>query len=103
MTKPAKQQSNPFSTGGGGPTFESRAQAAFTVLMLTGRIAPCLAPWPITKLKLQGRYAGFSTDDFIVYTKQPQAEQEAKLMAQIKHKVSITERDETFAEVMQAA
>ncbi len=103
MSKPGKKQSNPFSTGGGGSTFESRVQAAFTVLMLTGRIAPCLDPWPITKIKLQGRYAGFSTDDLIVFTKQPQAEREAKLMAQIKHRVSITEGDETFAEVVQAA
>lgn len=103
MTESAKKQSNPFSTGGGGPTFESRVQAAFTVFMLTGGIAPCLDPWPITKLKLQRRYAGFSTDDFIVFTKQPQTGREAKLIAQIKHKVSITERDETFVEVVQAA
>lgn len=103
MTGPVKKQSNPFSTGGGGATFEARVQAAFTVLMLTGRVAPCLPPWPITKLKLQGRYAGFNTDDFIVFARQPQAEREAKLMAQIKHKVSITAKDDTFCEVVQAA
>lgn len=103
MTEPPKKQSNPFSTGGGGPTFESRVQAAFVVLMLTGRFAPCLPPWPITKLKLQGRYAGFSTDDFIAFTKQPQAEREAKLLAQIKHEVSVTEGNGTFAEVVSAA
>jgi hypothetical protein len=102
MTEP-KKQSNPFSTGGGGPTFESRVQAAFTVLMLTGWAAPCLPSWPIKKIKLQGRYAGFSTDDLIVFAEQPRTGREAKLMAQIKHKVSITERDETFAEVVQAA
>lgn len=62
MTKASKQQSNPFSTGGGGLNFETRVQAAFTVLMLTGRFAPCLPPFPIIKVKLQGRYAGFNTD-----------------------------------------
>lgn len=103
MTEPVKGQSNPFSTGDGGPTFESRVQAAFTVLMLTGRFAPCLAAWPITKLKLQGRYAGFNTDDFILFTEHPDTDEEAKLLAQIKHDISITEGNETFAEVIQAA
>jgi hypothetical protein len=71
--------------------------------MLTGRISPCLPPWPITKLKLQGSYAGFTTDDFIVYTRDQRSKKEAKLLAQIKHEIGITERDETFAKVVQAA
>ncbi len=103
MTEGATQQSNPFSTGSGGPNFETRVQAAFTVLMLTGRIAPCLPPWPITRIKLQGSYAGFETDDFIVYTRDSRSQNEAKLLAQIKHDVIITEKDETFAKVIQAA
>ncbi|MBW4685631.1 MAG: ATP-binding protein [Komarekiella atlantica HA4396-MV6] len=102
MTEAAKQQSNPFSTGGGGSNFETRVQAAFTVLMLSGRLAPCLAPFPITKIKLQGRYAGFNTDDFIVISKQLETEKEAKLLAQIKHDISITGKDATFAEVIQS-
>lgn len=102
MPEPAKQQSNPFSTGGGGVNFETRVQAAFTVLMLSGRLAPCLPPFPIIKIKLQGRYAGFNTDDFIVFAKQPETEREARLLAQIKHDISITAKDTTFAEVIQS-
>jgi hypothetical protein len=102
MTEPAKQQSNPFSTGGGGLNFETRVQAAFTVLMLSGRSAPCLPTFPIRKIKLQGRYADFNTDDFIVFSKQPETEQEARLLAQIKHDISITGKDATFAEVIQS-
>ncbi|MBD2325408.1 ATP-binding protein [Alkalinema sp. FACHB-956] len=102
MPEAAKQQSNPFSTGGGGVNFETRVQAAFTVLMLSGRLAPCLPPFPITKIKLQGRYAGFNTDDFIVFAKQPDTDREARLLAQIKHDVSITAKDQTFAEVIQS-
>jgi predicted transcriptional regulator len=102
MPEPTKQQSNPFSTGGGGVNFETRVQAAFTVLMLSGRLAPCLPPFPITKIKLQGRYAGFNTDDFIVVAKQPETEEEARLLAQIKHDISITAGDTTFAEVIQS-
>lgn len=102
MPESAKQQSNPFSTGGGGQNFETRVQAAFTVLMLSGRLGPCLPPFPITKIKLQGRYAGFNTDDFIVFSKQPETEKKAKLLAQIKHDISITAGDATFAEVIQS-
>lgn len=101
--KNEKKLSNPASSGSLGGFFETRVQAAFAVLMLTGQIAPCLPPWPIQKLKLQGRYLGFNTDDFIVFTKDIQSDKEAKLLAQIKHSISITEGNETFKEVIQAA
>src|SRR5690349_11044122 len=103
MTKATKQQSNPFSTGGGGSNFETRVQAAFTVLMLSGRAAPCLQPFPIVRLKLQGHYAGYNTDDFIAFTKRPRSQQEAKLLAQIKHDINITAGNETLAEVIHSA
>jgi len=48
MNTTTKQLSNPFSTGGGGPTFESRVQAAFVALMLTKGVCPCLPSWPIS-------------------------------------------------------
>lgn len=103
MDKPLKKQSNPFSTGGGGVNFETRVQAAFAVLMLTGSQAPCLPPWPISKIKLQGRYDGFHTDDFIVFAQNPENGNEVKLLGQIKHNISISEKSETFNEVIQAA
>ena len=82
MTESINQQSNPFSTGGGGPNFETRIQAAFTVLLLTGRMAPCLPAWPITKIKLQGHYAGYDTDDFIIFVQDAQSQKGAKLLGQ---------------------
>ena len=102
MSEAAKQQSNPFSTGGGGVNFETRVQAAFTVLMLSGRIAPCLPPFQITKIKLQARYAGYKTDDFVVFSKHPETGKEAKLLAQVKHGISITPKSSRFAEVIQS-
>ena len=39
MTKTVKQQSSPSSTGGLGNNFETRVQAAFTVLLLSGQVA----------------------------------------------------------------
>lgn len=103
MAGQKKQLSTPFSTGGSGEGFENRVQAAFVVLMLTGGAAPCLPPWPIVKLELQGRYAGFNTDDLIVYVRDPETGTKAKLLVQIKHSVSITEGNTTFGEVIQAA
>jgi hypothetical protein len=72
-------------------------------MMLSGGVAPCLPPWPINKIKLQGRYAGFNTDDFIAFTEERNGSRTAKLLAQIKHAVSITEEDEVFGKVIQAA
>jgi len=94
---------NPFSTGAGGSNFENSVQSAFVILMLSGGVAPCLPPWPIKKIKLQGRYAGFNTDDFIAFTEEQNGGRGAKLLAQIKHSLSITEKDEVFAKVIKAA
>ena len=103
MSPARKQLSSPASTGGLGIHFENRVQASFTILMLTEGYAPCLNTWPIHKIKLQGRYQGYDTDDLIVYTKQPGTGREAKLLGQIKHKVSITKSNGEFGEVIQAA
>lgn len=103
MANEGPQQSNPFSTGGGGHNFENHVQAAFVVLMLSGGVVPCLRPWPIKKIKLQGHYVGFNTDDFIAFLEERNGARKAKLLAQIKHSLSITENDETFGKVIQAA
>ena len=103
MSPQTKQLSNPFSTGGGGTNFETRVQAAFVVLMLTGGLAPCLPSWTIRKIKLQGKYTGYDTDDLIVFAKDLSGDREAKLLAQIKHSVKVTKNDKTFGEVIQAA
>ena len=67
MSSAVKQIGSPFSTGGGGVNFETRVQASFVVLMLAGGFMPCFPDSAIKKIKLQGRYAGYDTDDLIVY------------------------------------
>ncbi|MCL5021402.1 MAG: hypothetical protein M1339_07070 [Bacteroidetes bacterium] len=104
MTEQQKKLSNPFSTAGGGVIFETRVQAAFVVLLLSNGPTPCLkTPWPIKKIKLQGKYAGYDTDDCIVFTQEPNGIKEAKVLVQIKHSISITESDEVFGDVIHAA
>jgi hypothetical protein len=70
MGEATTQLSNPFSMGGGGVNFESQVQSAFVVLMLTGGVVPCLSPWPITKIKLQGKDKDYDTDDFIAFVEE---------------------------------
>jgi hypothetical protein len=103
MNENSKPISNSASTGGLGTHFENRVQTAFSVLMLAGGFSPCLPTWPIVKIKLQGKYQGFETDDLIVYCKEPNTGKQAKLIGQIKHSVKITKGNKTFGEVMQAA
>lgn len=82
--------------------FETLVQANYVALMLSKGFAPCLPKWPISKIKLQGKHEGFSTDDCIIYVKNPESGEERKLLGQIKHVISITENTK-FKEVIQAA
>jgi hypothetical protein len=99
----SKQQSNPFSTGGGGVNFETRVQASFVTLMLTGGFSPCLPLSSITEIKLQGKHNGFDTDDLIVFTENSDGSRKHKLLGQVKRAISITENNKIFCEVIQSA
>ncbi len=103
MSTLGKELSNPFSTGGGGVNFETRVQAAFSVLMLTGGFVPCLPTWPIKKIKLQGKHDGYDVDDLIIFLQNPNSNKTAKLLGQIKHSISITEGNKTFGDVIRSA
>ncbi len=104
MIPKAKQLSNPYSTGSGGAALENQVQAAFAVMMLTQGFSPCLPAWPISEIKLQGKYADFDTDDLIVFVKEPAGNQDVrKLLAQIKHDIAITKKNQIFAQVIQSA
>lgn len=94
---------NPYATGGGGPDFENQVQTLFAVLMLSRGVAPCHLPWPISRIALQARWAEFNTDDFIVYIAERPGGREAKLLAQVKHTISITKGDPELPKVIKAA
>lgn len=100
------QVSNPFSSGGGGHNFETRVQASFAVLMLAGGFAPCLQPWPIKKIKLQGKHDGldgYNFDDLIVFTEKPRGGNKRRLLYQIKSYIKITKNSKLFSEVIKSA
>jgi hypothetical protein len=103
MIEGLKDISNPYSTGGGGVNFENEIQTSFVVLMLAGGFLPCLPGKMITKLKLQCKRDGFNIDDIVAFTNDIQTNSEYKLLAQIKHDISVTDSDEQFQEVIAAA
>lgn len=103
MAGDGKQLSNPFSTGSGGSRFEANIQAKFVTLMLSGGYAPCLPPWPIVEIKLQGAVAGYGTDDLIVFVENPVTSERRRLLGQVKSSIVITAKNKIFAEVVQAA
>ncbi|MDR0978729.1 MAG: hypothetical protein LBL91_02130 [Lachnospiraceae bacterium] len=92
------EQSNPFSTGGGGVDFEVKVQSCFAAYMLLNWKIPNINSSKINKIKLQGKYAGYDTDDCIVYT-----EDGDKMLCQIKHSISITKSDIEFSKVINSA
>lgn len=95
--------SNPSSTGSLGPIFETRVQTAFVSLMLSKGVCPALPTWPIYEVKLQGRYAGYDTDDVIVAVEDSATGRKARMIAQIKHAPKITKGDSQFSEVIDSA
>lgn len=103
MATQPSQLSNPFSTGGGGVHFENSVQASFVLLMLVDGFVPCLPLTTVEKIKLQGKYAGFQTDDVIVFSTDPKSGQSYKILGQIKHSITISPTNAVFGEVVKAA
>jgi len=103
MSNTQKQLSPPFSTGGGGVNFETRVQASFVVLMLAGGFVPCFPDCMIKKIKLQGKYSGYDTDDLIIFAEKQGDGQGKKLLGQVKRSIRITQGDVVFREVIQSA
>ncbi|NTY90418.1 hypothetical protein [Pseudomonas putida] len=99
-----KEQSNPFSTGGGGVNFETRIQASFITALVAGTPVPCLpANARVKSLSFQSKYKGVDTDDLHVVAENDLGQLHA-LYIQIKHEVTVTDSSgTTFSEVMSAA
>ncbi|MBX4266207.1 hypothetical protein [Clostridium estertheticum] len=99
--KYSKEQSNPFSTGGGGVNYEIYVQTYFTCCMLLGWNIPGMNGGCIDLIKLQGRYEGYDVDDCVLYFENESSK--SKLMCQIKHSLALTENDKTFKDVLTSA
>lgn len=90
--------SNPFSTGSGGATFEQLVGASYLVSLLAGHL-PRGLDWGITREVLfQQRWSGCVIDDVVVVSSD--GTRDRRLALQLKHDLSFTKSDETFARVI---
>ncbi len=92
--------SNSFSTGGGGVNFEQQIQAMFLMSLLTKSLCPVING-QINRVSFQAKHHGYDVDDIVVYTYANSCE--GKLLCQIKHKITVSENNCTFQEVISAA
>lgn len=92
--------SNAFSTGGGGANFEQRVQAMFLLSLLVDGFCPAMEE-RTKRVCFQAKCIGFDVDDLAVFTYRGQSE--GKMLCQIKHSITISERDSVFQEVISAA
>jgi len=99
----ASQLASVTATGGAGHDFEIDVQTTFAVLMLADGIVPCLHNCRLEKIKVQGAYKDYRTDDMIVFSRNRTSGHQAKLHAQIKRTIDITASDPEFAKVIKAA
>lgn len=93
---------NPFSTGGGGVTFEIQVQASFLALLLIKGRIPCFPSAQIDTLHLQAGHLGFHTDDVVAEATDATGKQR-KLAVQIKHTISISVSNQAFTDALRKA
>ena len=94
---------SPLSTGGAGNNYENFVQSLFVLHMIIEKGICCFPDCTIQKIAIQGRYAGYQTDDCILFLLNTGTRTDHKLLLQIKKNVTITESDEWFKESIQAA
>ena len=92
--------SNAFSTGGGGVNFEQQIQAMFLLSLLIDGFCPAMNE-QTKKVHFQAKHLGYDVDDLVVIIYRN--ESEGKMLCQIKHSITATEKDKTFQEVICAA
>ena len=92
--------SNAFSTGGGGVNFEQQIQAMFLLSLLIDGFCPAMNE-QTKKVYFQAKHLGYDVDDLVIITYRNQSE--GKMLCQIKHSITATEKDKTFQEVICAA
>ena len=97
QTNHSANQSNSFSTGGGGGSFEIRIPAVFLLSLLIDGFSPILN-MPMERVAFQARQLGDAVDDMVVFSTSG-----AKLLCQMKHSLPVSAQNATFQEVMSAA
>jgi hypothetical protein len=92
---------SPYSTGGGGPDFETRVLACYLGCALTRSIPRGFPDAVATSVSSQALYQGVPLDDILV--KATRGDGEAQLALQVKRDLVFGENDEEFEDVMRRA
>ena len=90
--------SNPYSTGGGGVTFEQLVGTSYLVSLLVGEIPRGVDWGTIKEVKFQHRWSGCLLDDIVVTS--TDGDTERKLALQVKKDLTFSESDPTLTRVM---
>jgi hypothetical protein len=88
---------SPFSTGGGGETFEKLAGACTLAALLAREELPGL-DLPVTKVRFQQRYAGHLLDDIVVDGASRGVRRTLEI--QVRHRPRLTASDLKFVELV---
>jgi hypothetical protein len=83
------QISNPFSTGGGGTTFEQMVGTHYLVSLLASDIPRGLSKGICHKVSFQQRWSDVILDDIVVTSRLSNGS-EHKLMLQVKHDITVS-------------
>jgi len=89
-----------FQKGGGGTNFEQYVQAAFLATLVVKGNAPCLPTNEVIGIALQTTRKGWDTDDLEVTAKSDLGTH--RLLVQIKHNLTFSDKDTIFKEVITA-
>jgi WD40 repeat protein len=92
---------NPFSSGGGGTSFEQRVAATYLVALLGEEIPRGLDAGRAAEVRFQALQLGVPLDDLLVTSRQ--GAESWCLALQVKHKVVFAASNPVFQEVMAAA
>jgi predicted transcriptional regulator YdeE len=89
-----------FQMSGGGYDYEHYVQSGFLLSMILQGSIPVFPNGKVKELSFQCKRLGYETDDLFLKIKV--GTNEHKIIAQIKYNISITEKNETFFEVINA-
>jgi hypothetical protein len=93
---------SPFSTGGGGSTFEFKVDAGLLATLLVRAHVPGFEGAVAHELHLQTQNQGYQTDDSMLVAVDSKGETHRQLWS-VKHEVKYTESDPVFREVLKDA
>jgi len=87
-----------FQTSGGGYDYEHYVQSGFLTTMILQGSIPIFPNGKITEICFQCKNKGYTTDDLFLEVNDVKGTH--RILAQIKYNIALTEKNQTFIEVI---